>query len=91
MPQHLSKGFMFIDQLLDTIIIGVMTRSKHPQHENLPLCHSGVTVVGIDFDTLSVDLTNRQYLFQDGKYWSAHLRCCVDMLEPTQDLRDITA
>ena len=53
---------MVSPSFLDAIIVGIKAQPEYTQHQNLPLCHAGTTVVGIDFDYLSFYLTFRQYL-----------------------------
>jgi hypothetical protein len=89
--EHFPKGLMFVGQFLDSIIIGVEPQAEHPQHQNLPLGHTGAAGIRVGLDGLSLDLTLGQHLCQYGKYRLSQLRRDEYMLQAAQNLWDIVA
>ena len=91
-PQHLANRRMLIGQFLDAVVVRIQPLTQGAQDQNLPLLHTRAAGVRVNLFLGAVfPLPCRSDFGEDREDPLADLRGHVDVLQATQDLRDVVA
>ena len=85
--QHLTQRAVLIDQVVDAVVVGIQAQPHDTEHEDPPLLHPRSTRARIGLALACGAL--RYDSPQDGEDTLTQIRQRIDVLQPTQQLRNV--